>query len=349
MIVAISVQTQLVDASSQSADSKMASADPLLPVKEEKQADPRLFSVKEWKEWKWNVEEETQADPQLLSVNKEKQADPQLLSDKEEIQVKKEDEKDVANCAPTELDPMSDMDDVTEEELTDEQLMILLGSRLVQIKRLKLPASSLAGPNQAAKLPASSLAAETSGFFVSSSNQAAVPDADNPASSLAGPNADPPWQHWRRDRLQKSLIPLTSKAPAPTPPPMPADPMPPTEPTKKSRRYTISEHKHSGGCADPQCRNRCQADGCRWCAVHCPGLPETADVCKVHYDFPFRCSESSLWCLNKMPLDGSCIEKKCAKHCMASACPRHLGADKPKRPKSTNKKRGQRTCRPARW
>jgi len=299
----------------------------------------------------------------LLSVNKEKQADPQLLSDKEEIQVKKEDEKDVANCAPTELDPMSDMDDVTEEELTDEQLMIFLGSRLVQIKRLKLPASSSAVVPPPPGWPASSsadvpppplrAASSSADNSSSSSNQAAVPDADNPASSLAGPNADPPWRHGRRDRLQKSLIPLTSKAPAPTPPPMPAAPTPPPmpadpmpvkeeEPTKKSRRDTT-------GCADPQCRNRCQADGCRWCAVHCPGLPETADVCKVHYDFPFRCSESSLWCLNKMPLDGSCIEKKCAKHCMASACPRHLGADKPKRPKSTNKKRGQRTCRPARW
>ena len=44
--------------------------------------------------------------------------------------MRKEDAKDVANCTPTELDPVSDIDDVKEEELTDEQLLISLGTRL---------------------------------------------------------------------------------------------------------------------------------------------------------------------------------------------------------------------------
>ena len=75
VIVAISVQTQLVDASSQSAASKMPEADPSLLVKEEKQPDPQLLPVNE----------EKQADAQLLPVKEEKQGEEQEVKQEKQL------------------------------------------------------------------------------------------------------------------------------------------------------------------------------------------------------------------------------------------------------------------------
>ena len=107
-------------------------------------------------------------------------------------------------------------------------------------------------------------------------------------------------------------------------PPPPADPK--AKPRKQGRRTTVDVD-----CADANCTNRCESYGCRWCAAHCPGLPRTSSVCTSHFDCPGRCTEPSIWCMNKMPADGSCIEARCANHCMNTACARHFGADKPTR------------------
>ena len=147
-----------------------------------------------------------------------------------------------------------------------------------------------------------------------------------------------------------------SKMAAP-PPPMPADSTPEPPPRQRHlprrRRRTHTTHFCL---ADLQCGCVRRSTGCIGrvvhecigCAVHCPRLPGTADFCTEHYDFPWRCTETSLWCLNIYPPDGSCRERKCGDHCLTSACGRHFGPNKPVGPKSTNKKRGERTNRPQR-
>ena len=327
VIVAICFQTQLVDASSQStADSKMAQADPqLLAVKKESEEEPNV-----------QPEQEPGGDAEIQ------------VKTEAEIQVNTERERAVAVKEKPVSDTESDTDDLNLNDMTDAEMRISLGVLLGEDVPWQQPLSPADVPPPPWRLPLSPadvppppwrLAGATADKPASSS---AVPNADNPTSSLAGPCADGPWRQWKRDRLEKASLPLTSKAPAPTPPPMPADPMPPKGPRKNNRLL----------CADPTCRNLCQdavhGVWCRWCASHCPGKPTiAADLCKVHWDSPFRCVESSVWCLNKAAQEPLCIESKCGAHCNNAACRRHFGDYW--RPKSTNKCRGQRTNRPAPW
>ena len=93
VIVAISDQTQLVYAYNQSADSKMASADPPLL----QQPDPQLLKVKEEKqdeegEMMEEIEEQPQRQWRLIGG--------ELCEIKQGGQVKEEDENDVADSAP---------------------------------------------------------------------------------------------------------------------------------------------------------------------------------------------------------------------------------------------------------
>ena len=143
-----------------------------------------------------------------------------------------------------------------------------------------------------------------------------------------------------------SWLPRRADLPPPPPPP-PRTPPPAADShtssddakrTGKSRRVTVPIQ-----CADNCCDKRCEAYGCLYGAIHCPGTPASAVVCTVHYDFAGRCPEKSFWCLNRVPADGSCIENLCGVHCMNTACPRHFGEDKPTMP-STNRKRGLRNA-----
>ena len=110
---------------------------------------------------------------------------------------------------------------------------------------------------------------------------------------------------------------------------------PPKAPARRSRRL----------CAAFPCRNKLK-EGCMWCPIHCPNTEYAAVPCKVHWDFPGRCTETSKWCLNSHPRQYPfCVEFKCGDHCKNSACARH-GDDRPDRLKSMNKKGGARTERP---
>ena len=134
--------------------------------------------------------------------------------------------------------------------------------------------------------------------------------ADNSASSSTGPDAD---VDRNADAPRRLLGRRLQNPPALRPPP---------QPSSSTRRAIFL-------CADPQCNNRAgrsdYAD-CTWCAIHCRGTPSSAAVCSVHYDFPFRCTEPSVWCLNKTSsIYPGCIESKCARHCKSSACLWHCG------------------------
>ena len=134
--------------------------------------------------------------------------------------------------------------------------------------------------------------------------------ADNSASSSTGPDAD---VDRNADAPRRLLGRRLQNPPALRRPP---------QPSSSTRRAIFL-------CADPQCNNRAgrsdYAD-CMWCEIHCRGTPSSAAVCSVHYDFPFRCTEPSLWCLNKTSaMYPGCIESKCARHCKSSACLWHRG------------------------
>ena len=170
---------------------------------------------------------------------------------------------------------------------------------------------------------------------------------------------------WRRKQVKQEPVkqeqppPPQRSQPSPLPPPPPppadgrpllpprppwrsppADDAPPPE-AKRPCRRTVGIL-----CADADCKEFCEDGECRWCAVHCPNTPGTASICISHYDFPQRCTEASIWCLNKRPgMMPRCRDDKCANHCMDTACTRHYGADKPTRA-STNRTRGKRTRRP---
>ena len=124
-----------------------------------------------------------------------------------------------------------------------------------------------------------------------------------------------------------------SKMAAP-PPLMPADSTPEPPPRQRHlprrRRRTNTTHFCL---ADDQCGCVRRITGCIGrvvyecigCAVHCPRLPGTDDVCTEHYDFPWRCTETSLWCLNKYSAE--CLDFKCALHCMERDCRWHFFHD----------------------
>ena len=159
-------------------------------------------------------------------------------------------------------------------------------------------------------------------------------------SCIAEEQPPPPWRQWR---LRKSADSSIAEEPPHPPPPLSSAPQPVDQTRgsdrKRHRRITVD-----AVCADADCTKRCESQGCNWCAVHCPGLPRTSAICKSHYDFPGRCTELSVWCLNKHPVLLPCRDDKCASHCMDTACDRHFGPDKPTRP-STNRTRGLRTAR----
>ena len=150
----------------------------------------------------------------------------------------------------------------------------------------------------------------------------------------------PPWRQWR---LRKSADSFIAEEPPHPPPPLSSAPQP-VDQTRGSDRKHHRRITVDAVCADANCTKRCESQGCNWCAVHCPGLPRTAAVCKSHYDFPGRCTELSVRCLNKHPVQLPCRDDRCASHCMDTACDRHFGPDKPTRP-STNRTRGLRTAR----
>ena len=145
---------------------------------------------------------------------------------------------------------------------------------------------------------------------------------------------------WRSGQSADSSI---AEEPPHPPPPLSSAPQP-VDQTRGSDRERHRRITVDAVCADADCTKRCEPQGCNWCAVHCPGLPRTSAICKSHYDFPGRCTELSVWCLNKHPVLLPCRDDKCASHCMDTACDRHFGPDKPTRP-STNRTRGLRTAR----
>ena len=160
-------------------------------------------------------------------------------------------------------------------------------------------------------------------------------------SCIAEEPPPPPWRQWRLGKSDDSSI--TEEPPHPPPPPLSSAPQP-VDQTRGSDRKRYRRITVDAVCADADCTKRCESQGCNWCAVHCPGLPRTSAICKSHYDFPGRCTEVSVWCLNKHPVLLPCRDDRCASHCMDTACDRHFGPDKPTRP-STNRTRGLRTAR----
>ena len=110
-----------------------------------------------------------------------------------------------------------------------------------------------------------------------------------------------------------------------------------------------------------RCRRPRRSLDCGWCSHHCPRstrgrttadymthrLFDLADLCTVHWNFPFRCTKPEKWCLNKHPCEWPfCSMDRCGDCCDDFRCPHHM-TNKPNKPRTTNRRRGE--CTERRW
>ena len=233
-----------------------------------------------------------------------------------------------------------DMDalDMEEDDMSDEHLKLNLCNAYL----LKAPAPSSSSDADAD--------VQSCGALADSSLAALDADEDTVVPSSRRLKTHP-----SNLRIRKQiLIPVWNKASEPKPSkredakesddaaglPMPAHPGP-TPSAAPPRKTPFRKLK----CASSGCSPNRKADECIWCAYHCPGTEHSANVCPVHYNFPFRCTEESIFLpeqvCGKNPL---CIDLKCGDHCKMPDCPRHNG-EYEGRPPSEIKRRGQRTER----